>query len=84
MIYDGSYLRINQIQLGYTLPDKWLKAIKFSNIRVYASLDDFFTFTNYFGFDPAVAGDGNGKGRGLDRGAYPTPKRVMFGLNLSF
>lgn len=84
MIYDGSYLRINQIQLGYTLPKKWLDAVKFSNIRVYASLDDFFTFTNYFGFDPAVAGDGNGKGRGLDRGAYPTPKRVMFGLNLSF
>ena len=84
LVFDGSYFRINQIQLGYTLPKKWLDTIHFSKIRVYASLDDFFTFSKYIGFDPSVAGDNTGLARGIDRGTYPTSKRIMFGLNLSF
>ena len=84
MVYDGSYFRINQIQLGYTLPKNWVNTVKLSDVRVYVSLDDYFTFTKYFGFDPVVAGDDAGVGRGLDRGTYPTAKRIMFGLNLSF
>ena len=84
MVFDGSYFRINQIQLGYSLPAKLLKAVKLGEVRVYMSLDDYFTFTKYIGFDPVVAGDDEGQGRGLDRGTYPTAKRVMFGLNLSF
>jgi len=84
MVYDGSYFRINQIQLGYTLPKKWLKAIKMQNIRLYASLDDFITFSKYLGFDPVTAGDNNGSGRGVDRGTYPSSKKIVFGLNVSF
>ena len=84
MVYDGSYFRINQIQLGYTLPKNWVNTVKLSDVRFYISLDDYFTFTKYFGFDPVVAGDDAGAGRGLDRGTYPTAKRIMFGLNLSF
>ena len=83
-IFDGSYFRINQIQLGYNIPRSFLKKISFNSVRVYTSLDDFFTFSNYLGFDPSVAGSDSGSGRGLDSGTYPTAKRIMFGLNLSF
>jgi TonB-linked SusC/RagA family outer membrane protein len=84
VLFDGSYFRINQIQLGYTLPKGLLKAVKLEEVRIYTSLDDYFTFTKYIGFDPVVAGDDAGKGRGIDRGTYPTSKRIMFGLNVSF
>ena len=84
MLFDGSYFRINQIQLGYTIPHKLLDFVKIGDVRVYTSLDDYFTFTKYIGFDPVVAGDDAGKGRGIDRGTYPTAKRIMFGLNVSF
>ena len=83
-IFDGSYFRINQIQFGYNIPRKALSKIGLSSVRVYTSLDDFFTFSKYLGFDPSVAGSDSGSGRGLDSGTYPTAKRIMFGLNLSF
>ena len=83
-IFDGSYFRINQIQFGYNIPRNFLKKVGLSSVRVYTSLDDFFTFSNYLGFDPSVAGSDSGSGRGLDSGTYPTAKRIMFGLNLSF
>lgn len=78
-IYDGSYFRVNQIQLGYSLPKKLL-----GKVRAYVSLDDFFTFSKYIGFDPVTAGDDSSLGMGIDRGTYPSAKKVMFGLNLSF
>ena len=84
VVFDGSYFRINQIQLGYTLPKSVVNAVRLGEVRIYASLDDYFTFTKYIGFDPVVAGDDAGQGRGLDRGTYPTAKRIMFGLNVSF
>lgn len=83
-VMDGSYFRVNQLQLGYTLPSGLLNKIKLSSLRVYVSLDDYFTFTKYIGFDPATAADDAGSGLGLDRGTYPTPKKAMFGVNLMF
>ena len=53
-----------------------------SNARVYVSLEDFFTFTKYPGFDPEIAGTGNALG--VDFGSYPTAKKVVFGLNITF
>ena len=84
LIYDGSYFRINQIQFGYNFPRRVIEKVGLSSLRLYTSLDDYFTFSKYLGFDPSVAGDDTGSGRGLDRGTYPTSKRVMFGLNISF
>ena len=84
LIFDGSYFRINQIQFGYNVPGRVLGKVGLSALRIYTSLDDYFTFSKYIGFDPSVAGDDAGSGRGLDRGTYPTSKRVMFGLNISF
>lgn len=82
MVYKGSYVRIRQIQLGYTLP-KSIMENKIQNLRLYVSMDDFFTFTNYPGMDPA-AGSGNDNGQGIDRGYYPTPRKLLFGLSCSF
>ena len=83
-VYDGSYFRINQMQLGYTLPKKLTEKALISNLRLYVSLDDFFTFSKYIGFDPVTASVNTGDGMGIDMGTYPSAKKVMFGINVSF
>ena len=77
-VFDGSYFKIKQIQLGYTFPSKWMKTIKVDNLRVYASLDDFFTFSDYPGFDPEVTN------MGVDKGSYPTSKKIVAGVSITF
>lgn len=79
MVFDGSYVKIRQIQLGYTLPKSILKGVG-QKMRIYVSLDDYFTFTNYPGMDPS-AGGSNDNSQGIDRGYYPNPQKVMFGLS---
>jgi len=81
-VYDGSYFKIKQIQLGYTLPKQITSKLMIENLRVYGSLEDFFTFTDYPGFDPEVTGVGSALG--VDKGSYPTSKKVVFGLNVTF
>jgi len=81
-VFSGAYFKIKQIQLGYTFPKKWMDAIKVQNLRIYASLDDWFTFTEYPGFDPEITGSGNGLG--VDKGSYPTSKKAVFGISLTF
>lgn len=83
MVFDGSYFRIKQIQLGYTLPLKWTSRIHMSNARIYCSLDDFFTFTKYKGMDPEASA-GTGASQGIDKGGYPTSKKIVFGVNVTF
>lgn len=83
MIFKGSYARIRQLQLGYTLPQSVLDRIHFKNLRVYVSFDDFFTFTKYPGLDPE-AGSNNNNSLGIDRGVYPIPRKVLGGLSLTF
>lgn len=81
-VYDGSYFKIKQIQLGYSLPASLLKKICISNLRIYGSLEDFFTFTKYKGFDPEVTGVGSALG--VDKGSYPTSKKVVCGISITF
>ena len=83
-IFDGSFFKIRQVQLGYTVPRKWTSKALINQLRLYVSLDDFFTFTNYPGMDPETATSGQAYGRGVDIGAYPSMRKVMFGVNLSF
>ena len=52
------------------------------NLRIYGSLDDWFTFSDYPGFDPEVTGSGSSLG--VDKGVYPTSKKVVFGVNITF
>lgn len=83
MVFDGSYFKIKQIQLGYTLPKAWTKKAFIQNMRLYVSLEDFFTFTKYDGFDPEASASDT-SGMGIDMGTYPTSKKVMLGFNVEF
>ncbi len=83
LVYDGSFFKIKQIQLGYIVPQKWTSKAYISNLRIYASLDDFFCFTKYPGFDPEVAVNAT-SGMGIDKGAYPSAKKVVLGFNITF
>jgi len=83
-IFNGSFFKFKQIQLGYTLPRKFTRKFLVNNFRVYASLDDFFTISNYPGCDPETATTGSHNGMGYDAGTYPTMKKVVFGVNITF
>ncbi|WP_281614632.1 TonB-dependent receptor [Flammeovirga sp. SubArs3] len=83
LVQNASYLKIRQIQLGYTLPSSIAKKAFMTRARVYVSLNDFFTFTNYEGMDPEV-GSNNNNAQGIDFGTYPVSRKVLFGLSVSF
>jgi TonB-linked SusC/RagA family outer membrane protein len=83
MVEDGSFMRIKQIQFGYTLPEHISNKLKVNNLRMYVSLDDYFTFTGYKGLDPEI-GNFNYNSIGVDRGFYPTAAKAIFGLSLDF
>ena len=84
-IEDGSYLRIQNISLGYTLPKKWLQKTPLQNVKVYANLQNVYTWTKYKGYDPEVGNLwGNALYNGIDYGRYPSPRIYTFGLNVSF
>ncbi|MFR9498191.1 MAG: TonB-dependent receptor [Rikenellaceae bacterium] len=79
---DGSYLRLKNISLGYTLPTSLFKSVNISKVRFYVSAQNLFTITNYTGMNPEV---GSGiTTRGMDFGLYPSYRTYLFGLDLSF
>ena len=82
-VEDASFLRIQNIQFGYTLNKTLSEKFKISKLRLYAGVNNLYTFTKYRGFDPA-ANDGSPIGGGIDSGFYPTPKTYMMGLNVNF
>jgi TonB-linked SusC/RagA family outer membrane protein len=82
-VEDGSYLRIQNIQLGYTLPDETIRSIGVDRLRFYLSVNNAYTFTKYKGYDPS-ASTGLPIGGGIDQGFYPLPRTYMLGLNLKF
>ncbi|WP_456457655.1 SusC/RagA family TonB-linked outer membrane protein [Reichenbachiella sp.] len=84
MVFDGSFFKIRQVQLGYNLPSSVLDKAGISKLRLYVSLDNFFTFTDYKGFDPEIGGSNNANSLGIDRGSYPVPKTFVTGLTLQF
>jgi hypothetical protein len=82
---DGSYLRIKNIQLGYTLPKNITKKFLISNLRIYVAGENLLTFTKYSGFDPEISsGSSSTYGVGIDRGIYPQSKSYSFGINVNF
>ncbi len=82
LVFDGSYLRVKQIQLGYNLPKEICSKIKAQKIRAYVSGENLFTFTKYPGMDPELGSTGSGIG--IDRGFYPAAKKFVFGASISF
>ncbi len=86
-IEDGSYIRIKNLSLGYTFPKKWIIKAKIENLRLYANVQNLYTFTKYTGYDPEVGAstqDSTGLTYGLDNGRYPSPTMYSFGLNITF
>lgn len=84
-IEDGSYLRIKNITLGYTLPTSLTNKWKIEGLRVYVNLQNVHTFTGYSGYDPEVgASTTSNYVYGLDNGRYPSPFVYTVGLNFSF
>lgn len=82
-VEDGSYVRIQNIQIGYTFPDEVLNSINIKKLRIYGSVNNVHTFTKYSGYDPS-ASSGDPIGGGIDQGFYPVPRTFMVGLNLTF
>ena len=76
-IEDGSYLRLKNLQIGYSLPQRWISKMGMSRLRIYLSGSNLFTVTRYTGYDPEVGG-------GVDYGNYPQSRTFMLGLNINF
>ena len=86
-VEDGSYLRIKNITLGYTLPKSLLQKVHIENVRVYCNIQNLYTFTKYQGYDPEVGAstqDSQGLTFGVDNGRYPSPMTCSVGLNITF
>jgi hypothetical protein len=90
-LQDGSYLRLKNIQIGYTLPKNIADKISVGSMRVYVGAQNLLTFTKYEGLDPEIGGSqANGSGNGdptsfgIDRATYPQSKTIMLGINLNF
>jgi hypothetical protein len=79
-IEDGSYARIKNLTLGYTLPAMITNRIHINSLRVYVTANNLLTITNYSGFDPEVGMDNYG----IDIGRYPQARTVLFGVNVNF
>jgi TonB-dependent starch-binding outer membrane protein SusC len=84
-VEDGSYLRVNNVTFGYTLPTKLLERFSISTFRVFATVNNLATITNYSGFDPDVTSRrADPLTPGVDFAAYPRARTWVFGLNLTF
>lgn len=79
-IEDGSFLRMKSLRIGYTFPQGTLNRMKMKNLRLYGQVTNLFTITGYGGLDPEL--DSSGMSMGVDRGAWPTPRQITFGIVL--
>jgi TonB-linked SusC/RagA family outer membrane protein len=83
-VENGSYLRLKTVQLGYNLPKEWLKKLKVSSARLFASGQNLWTWTGYTGEDPEVSAYNSILTGGFDYSAYPRARTIAFGINANF
>lgn len=89
-VEDGSFLKLKNLVIGYTLPKSLVQKATISNLRVYVQAENLLTITKYSGLDPEItnmetgAGSGSDLRRGLDAGGWPTTMRLLFGVNFAF
>lgn len=83
-IEDGSFLRINNVTIGYSLPVKKLAGLKMSKLRFYFTGNNLAIFTKYTGYDPEVSVRNSPLTQGLDYSAYPKSRTFIFGVNATF
>jgi TonB-linked SusC/RagA family outer membrane protein len=84
-VEDGSFLRINNVTLGYSLPESLLNKVLIKKLRIYATTNNLYTFTRYSGYDPEVnTRRDTPMTPGVDYSAYPRSRMLIMGLNLTF
>jgi len=89
-VENASFLRLKNVVLGYTFPQKIVKRLSLENLRIYLQAENVLTITKYTGLDPELTNSnvGNGSGadlqRGIDMGGWPTTMRFLFGINFVF
>jgi hypothetical protein len=84
-VEDGSYLRIQNVTFAYSLPSEFITKAKLSKVRLYAGVQNLYTFTKYSGYDPEVGSlNQDALLSGVDNGRYPTPRTYTLGLNVEF
>ncbi len=81
-VKDGSFLRLKNIQFGYSLPASIVKRAYLGAVRIYVSAENLLTFTSYDGFEPEISSGGTSLG--VDRGVYPQARTVSIGANITF
>lgn len=83
-VEDGSFIRIKNVTLGYRFSAARLSRVGITNLRIYGSVNNLFTFTNYRGFDPELFAFGqNNLLQGVDYGGYPIPRSFIFGIQVT-
>ncbi len=80
-IKNGSYVRLKNVQLGFTLPKQWTKTVFISDLRFYVAAENLLTLTGYKGMEPEIY---NGTQSGIDRGFYPQNRTITIGANVTF
>ena len=83
-VEDGSFIRLKNVTVGYTLPHKWVRHIYVTKLRIYATAENLFLLTKYSGYDPEVSMERSNLMPGLDWGAYPKSKIFTVGVELNF
>ncbi|WP_316823847.1 TonB-dependent receptor [Pedobacter miscanthi] len=83
MVEDGSFLRINNVSLGYTFPKRWLSAVKIDRLRIYVTAYNLYVFSKYSGYDPEVSAIRGALTPSVDFSAYPRARSIVAGLNVS-
>ena len=91
-IYDGSYLRLKNLTVGYTLPKALVGYVKLSKVRIYATGRNLLTFTKYPFYDPEIgsgyvglsASGNSSTARGIDNGYYPQARAILMGIQIDF
>lgn len=84
-IEDGSYLRVQNLSLSYTLPERWGHKVGLQTAKIYFNVQNLCTWTNYDGYDPEIgAFNQSSLLQNIDRGRYPSPRTYTLGVNLTF
>lgn len=81
-LQDGSFIRLRNITLGYSIPASVVRALRINKLRLFVSAENLLTLTKYKGYDPEIGG--GVFDNGIDRGIYPQPRTIMTGLNVTF
>lgn len=82
-VEDGSYLRIQNVQLGYSFPSEWMSNVGVEKFRIYFAVNNLYTFTKYMGYDPDIS-NSSPIGAGVDQGQYPQTRSFITGINITF